>query len=513
MPDLRRAYSYFKQHGIIILAITAACILLGYCIITWFCFPDDEDKDKKKKKDDKKKVEKKSKKEIPKTPAPTKTECVRCWDGVNAEKLFKAVVIPDGVDCVEIDESLVKPSLLEYAFRVREKRAALDQLYEESRKGARPKYRRVPRGSWFKVRGKDDPIYVLEEDQPSFLSKHGHVLDDTFDDDAEKKYFASRRAAIQAPFVPRSQQPLYNRAAAMQTPDEFEDMDRGFETNVSIPAVTTLTSAATPPQTSSIAKPLPQALGASSLAGVSNIRPPAPVAKLPVVEQGEVGAKLTNSQKRKLKSAAKKAKAAAAASPKTEAKMVDSPFSQAISVHSFVTITARRDGNDLTSKGFACGGHIVTTLHGLAIDKDGTLSAKVTHINRLESPCVSTVVEMTFKKIADDIAVSVEPHRFPGLKSVQNVPGKPLPLATRLTVFNDTMCSSGEVVKYIGDKLCHSASTEDGWSGCPIVVGNQIYVHCGNMPVGSSSLNYALPLNFPAPGGSLKGTTPASPTH
>lgn len=51
LAALSRGYEYFKANGTVILSVVVLCVIAGYVVITWYCFPEEEEsgEDKKKK--------------------------------------------------------------------------------------------------------------------------------------------------------------------------------------------------------------------------------------------------------------------------------------------------------------------------------------------------------------------------------------------------------------------------------------------------------------------------------
>lgn len=181
--------------------------------------------------------------------------------------------------------------------------------------------------------------------------------------------------------------------------------------------------------------------------------------------------------------------------------MIDSPITQAITMQSIVGVST----SDTDGTGFACASKVVTALH--ALKQKGDVYVGTVTFYDWKTKKVKTQ-ESEFIKAGEDIAISKDKtHKLQGLKSIQNIPSNVVSIGMKLTVFGPQgNHAAGEVMRLEGDKLHYSASTQPGWSGCPVMCNGKIFVHCGTTGVGS---NYAYALNLSAPGGSPSGRTPA----
>lgn len=431
-----RAYTYFKEHGVIVLSITVLCIVLGYSLITWFCYPEEDLQDEEEKKG--------------KTKAKAKRSAAR-----------------------------------------------------------------QPRGSWYKIRGKSAPVYILEEDEDDFFAQNGSLLDEDFDFQKYLTRYAPRRSSNAvtgfgvAPWD-------------MSADDTDRDFGRGGE--VLYRPLSTATGAELPAAVAAVAKkpapipPPPQVTSPECMAcgdpdhvpGTpipTRSPPPAKPASKPAAKAAKPSppkatvepSPPTTTARPEPSEATTPTGSALLPTPKAEALVIDSPIVQAVTMQSIGSVTT--DQSDATA--FRCGSFVVTALHALK-KVNNSYKGKVSFYDWKTKTVRQEDLE--FAQKGEDVAVSTTiPKYLNGFKSIQNVPTAKVTVGMKLTVFGPQgKHSAGEVVRVEGDKLHYSASTEPGWSGCPVVCNGKLFVHCGALSSGS---NYGYALNLSAPGVSPSGNT------
>lgn len=101
-----------------------------------------------------------------------------------------------------------------------------------------------------------------------------------------------------------------------------------------------------------------------------------------------------------------------------------------------------------------------------------------------------------------DFAISNDwGSKFPGLKDLQHTRNDAaLAVGKQCIAYNGDAVSPGAILAFEGETIIHSCSTRDGWSGCPVLLGGEVFVHSAGGAKGNVAIR--IPKNLNAPGGS-----------